>query len=50
MCGTVIGTTVGLLLNRYDCAEDYSVTRRFAMALLTGALKTESDPEVKAEI
>jgi hypothetical protein len=96
ICGTVIGMRVGLLLCRYDGAEDYSVARRFrfavvdldkgknyplnfvcmlpakidadctsqsvfmqifgdksveqAMALLTGALETESDPEVKAEI
>ena len=32
MCGTVIGTRVDLLLNRYDGAEDYSVARRFRFA------------------
>jgi len=96
VCVAVIGMRVGLLLCRYDGAEDYSVGRRFrfavvdldkgkkyplnfvcmlptkidadgksqsvflqifgdksleqARALLTGALETESDSEVKAEI
>jgi hypothetical protein len=96
VCVAVIGMRVGLLLCRYNDAEDYSVGRRFrfavvdldkgkdyplnfvcmlpmkidgggkspsvflqifgdksveqARALLTGALETESDSEVKAEI
>ena len=96
VCVAVIGLRVGLLLCRYDDAEDYSVGRRFrfavvdldkgknyplnfvcmlptkidaggksqsvflqifgdksveqARALLTEALETESDSEVKAEI
>ena len=96
VCVAVIGMRVGLLLCRYDDAEDYSVGRRFrfavvdldkrknyplnfvcmlpmkidadsksqsvflqifgdksveqARALLTGALETETDSEVKAEI
>ena len=96
VCVAVIGMRVGLLLCRYDNAEDYSVARRFrfavvdldkaksyplnfvcllparisaggksesvflqvfgdksmeqARALLAGALDTESDSEVKAEI
>ena len=96
VCVAVIGMRVGLLLCRYENAEDYSVGRRFrfavvdldkgknyplnfvcmlpmkidadgksqsvflqifgdksveqARALLTGALETESDSEVKAEI
>ena len=95
-CVAVIGMRVGLLLCKYETAEDYSVARRFrfavvdldqakkypmnfvcmlpmridadgksqsvflqifgdksveqAKALLTGALETESDSEVKAEI
>ena len=96
VCVAVIGMRVGLLLCRYDDAEDYSVGRRFRFAvvdldkrknyplnfvcmlpmkidadgksqsvflqifgdksveqartLLTGALETETDSEVKAEI
>lgn len=96
VCITVIGMRAGLLLCKYDYAEDYSVARRFrfavvdldkgknyplnfvcmlptkidadgksqsvflqifgdksveqARALLTGALESESDSEVKAEI
>ncbi len=96
VCVAVIGMRVGLLLCRYDDAEDYSVGRRFrfavvdldkpknyplnfvcmlpmkidadsksqsvflqifgdksmeqARALLTEALETETDSEVKAEI
>ena len=96
VCVAVIGMRVGLLLCRYDHAEDYSVGKRFrfavvdldkrknyplnfvcmlptqlkptgkglnifvkvfgdksmeqARALLTGALETESDSEVKTEI
>ena len=96
VCVAVIGMRVGLLLCRYENAEDYSVGRRFRFAvvdldkgknyplnfvcmlpmkieaagksqsvflqifgdesveqarvLLTGALETESDSEVKTEI
>ena len=32
MCGTVIGTRVGLPLCGYDDAEDYSAARRFRFA------------------
>ena len=50
MCGTVIGMRVGLLYVDMMVRRIILLLGGFAMALLTGALKTESDPEVKAEI
>ena len=34
VCVAVIGMRVGLLLCRYDNAEDYSVARRFRFAVV----------------